>query len=110
MRVRYREERKKIIKILCAHATVTVHICTVTVLLQGRCVDLNIFTKIGIGVFWVKICKIEHFFVFCTFLQPPMWLLLDRYIMSQQTYTSSLSLLNICVFLSFFLFEKKIFA
>ena len=67
MRVRYKEEREKFIKILYAHVIVTVHICTITVHLQDRCVYLDIFTKIDVGVFWVKMCKIEHFLYFAHF-------------------------------------------
>ena len=37
----YREEREKIIKLLNAHATVTVHICIITVATMHLCISLH---------------------------------------------------------------------
>ena len=36
----------------------------VTVHLQDYYTYLDIFTKIDVGGFWIKICKIEHFLYF----------------------------------------------
>ena len=63
-RVRWREERKKRIKKSFTRWTVTVYIYTVIVHLQDHCVYLDIFTKIDVEDFWVKMCKIEHFLYF----------------------------------------------
>ena len=36
----------------------------VTVYLQDYCAYLDIFTKTDVRDFWIKIYKIEHFFIF----------------------------------------------
>ena len=61
-----RERKKKNKKIICTW-TVTVHICTVTVYLQNSFLYLHIYTNIDVGVFWVKMCKVEHFLYFANF-------------------------------------------
>ena len=43
------------------------YICTVTVHLHSHAVYLHIFTQTDGGVFWVKMCKIEHFLHFTHF-------------------------------------------
>ena len=55
------QEREKIVKILNAHATVTVHICTVTLAIVHFCTT---FTPTDVGVFLLKMCKISYFFHF----------------------------------------------
>ena len=44
--------------------TITVYIYMITVHLQDYYTYLDIFTKIDVGGFWIKICKIEHFLYF----------------------------------------------
>ena len=50
MRVKYKEEREKIIKILNAHDTVTMHICKVTVVIVHLCTILH-------PLMWVIFCS-----------------------------------------------------
>ena len=47
----------------------------ITIHLQDHCAYLNIFTKTNVGGFWVKMCKIEHFFVFYKTIHELVWLL-----------------------------------
>ena len=58
-----RREKKRITKSF-TWWTVTMYIYTVTVYLQDHCAYLGIFTKTDVGSFWIKIYKIEHFFIF----------------------------------------------
>ena len=61
-----RRERKKELKKSFTRWTVTVYIYMVTVHLQDYCAYLDIFTKTDVRGFWVKMCKIEHFFCILT--------------------------------------------
>ena len=54
-----RGERKKY-KIINRSATITVHICTVTIAIVHKCTILHP----DVGVFWAKMCKKTTFFYF----------------------------------------------
>ena len=58
-----RREKKRIKKSF-TRWTVIVFIYIIAVNLQDHCAYLYIFTKIDVEGFGVKMCKIEHFFVF----------------------------------------------
>ena len=60
------EKKKRIKKIICTWA-VTVNICMVTIHLQSSFVYLHIFTSTNVCVFWIEMCKIEHFLYFANF-------------------------------------------
>ena len=82
MREQLDGEREKKNKKIIYTWTVTVHIYTVTVHLQRNFVYLHIFTGTDIGIFWVKICKIEHFLNFANFCNHYMFalMLIESYI------------------------------
>ena len=61
------EAREKKNKKMIYTRTISVYICTVTVHLHSHGVYLHIFTQTDGGVFWVKMCKIEHFLHFTHF-------------------------------------------
>ena len=59
MQIKKREKKmseSEIIKILNAHATVTVHICTVTIV---NCAFMHNFAPTDMSVFLLKMCKIS---------------------------------------------------
>ena len=53
-----RRDREKTNKIINRSATVTVHICTITVAIVHN------YAQASVGVFLLKLCKIDHFFHF----------------------------------------------
>ena len=55
------KEREKIIKILNAHVTVTMHICTVTIAIVHLCTILHLLMWV---FFLLKMCKISYFLHF----------------------------------------------
>ena len=69
---RDREEREKIIKILNASATITVHICMITVAIMHKCTILHPLLWV---FFWPKCVKGITFFLFCNTLHKLMGLL-----------------------------------
>ena len=71
MREQSNEEREKRTKKSFAMNS-NHHRCTVIVHLQISFIYLHTYTSNDVGVFWVKICKIEHFLYFAN-----MWLLLS---------------------------------
>ena len=65
MKSNERQEREKINKIINASATITVHICTVTVAIMHLCTFLHPLMWV---FFWVKMCKMKdilHFARLC---------------------------------------------
>ena len=66
MRVKAIRDKKKISKILNASATVTVHICMVTVAIVHLCTILHPLMWV---FFLVKMCKMKGFFFFFCILQ-----------------------------------------
>ena len=73
MRATREKEREKIIKILNIGATVTVHICMVTVTIVHLCTILHPL----IWVFFGQNVQNKGFFVFRKTLHPLMWMLLQ---------------------------------
>ena len=63
-----RGERKNNKKIVYTVNNNSVYIYTVTVHLQDHCAYLDIFTKTDVGDFWIKMYKIEPFFLFFIFI------------------------------------------
>ena len=61
LRVRYREEREKIVKKLYAHAIVPVHICMGTV---ATCIYTQVCTGWCGSFFLLILCKMNTFFHF----------------------------------------------
>ena len=67
MQMKKREKKRsesETIKILNAHATVALHICTVIVAIVHKFTIMHNYAQAGVGVFLLKLCKINHFFHF----------------------------------------------